>query len=40
MNVTALPFAGSGTGFWWALGLVIGASAIALWALKRAGLLR
>jgi zinc transporter len=40
MNVSDLPFSRSSTGFWWALALTIVASAIALWAMKRAGVLK
>ena len=40
MNVTDLPFTGSSAGFWWALGLTVVASVVALWAMKRAGVLK
>lgn len=39
MNVGDLPFAGP-HGFWWSMLLLIGASAIVYWMLKRSGILR
>ncbi len=38
MNVGGLPFAGS-DGFWWSMAILIGASAVVYWLLKRSGIL-
>jgi len=37
MNVAGLPLTHGGYGFLWSMGLIIGASALVYWLLKRAG---
>jgi zinc transporter len=39
MNVKGLPLTGDGNGFLWSMALLIGASALVFWLLKRSGIL-
>jgi Mg2+ and Co2+ transporter CorA len=39
MNVKGLPLTDNGNGFLWSIALLIGASALVFWLLKRSGIL-
>ena len=39
MNLQGMPFGGGGHGFWWAVGVALATSGIAVWVLRRMGVL-